>query len=509
MDLRYYLSIFLRRLHWFVLVAGVVSGLAFLVALSLPPAYVSSVKLLVEDAQIPDNMGGGMMRVPAGQQLQLLQTSLLTRTNLIGIANRVKPFPKQEAMTPDQIVGAMRDATNIGVTGKTVPMMDLTFTAPTGQAAAAVVNGYLDILLANDQESRTGRAGQTQEFFQQEVERLGRSLDDQSSKIVQFKEQNAETLPDSLDFRRSQQATLQQQVTQNEREIGLLQDQRERMVKVFETTGQVEGVSPTGANLTPQQAELATLQKQLSDARLVYSDSNPRVQLLQRRITQLQQAVSNDPAAQTQGGAPPSLLDVQLAEIDSRVAALREQRSQIQTQLDNLGESIRQTASNAIILQALERDYSNIQSQYNQATANLATASTGERIELLSRGQRVTVVEQPSVPNAPTKPNRMMIAGGGTAAGIVAGLALIIGLEFLHGTARRPSDVIRKLGVTPLVTIPYIRTPGEISRRKGLRVALLLIAMIALPAAVLAVHTFYQPLDLIADRLMTRFGLRS
>ncbi|MEI4488225.1 lipopolysaccharide biosynthesis [Frigidibacter sp. MR17.14] len=507
-DFRYYLSIFLRRLHWFMLLAGLGIAAGVTLALSLPPSYVSSVRLYVESSQIPGELAAPTVNVPARQRLQILQSNLLTRANLLDIANQVKPFPEQEKMSPDDILTAMRDKTTIALAGgrNDATMMNLSFEAASGQPAAAVVNAYLDRLLAADQENRTWRATQTQEFFQQEVTRLGQAMDDQSAKIVAFKQAHADALPDSVDFRRNQQVQLQERLNQAEREMTLLQDQRKRMVEVFESTGRVEGYE--AANRTPEQVELDNLRKQLSDALLVYSPSNPRVQLLQRRIAQMQERATASTGETGNDTGPKSLMDVQLAEIDGRLGALETQRTDVQQKIEELTSSLQRTSANAIALEGLQRDYSNVQNQYNQATQRLASASAGERIELLSRGQRVSVIEQPSVPNAPSKPNRVLIAGAGSAGGIIAGLALIVLLEILNTTARRPSDIVRKLGVTPLVTIPYIPSPNEMVRRQGLRIAVMLAVIIAVPVAIYAVHSLYQPLDLIAARLMDRFGIR-
>ena len=63
-----------------------------------------------------------------------------------------------------------------------------------------------------------------------------------------------------------------------------------------------------------------------------------------------------------QSGASP--LDLQLADIDARVAALEEQKAQTQVELDKLDDAIARTAAYGVQLEALERDYSNIQGQY-------------------------------------------------------------------------------------------------------------------------------------------------
>ena len=156
----------------------------------------------------------------------------------------------------------------------------------------------------------------------------------------------------------------------------------------------------------------------------------------------------------------------------------------------------------------LTRKYNSIELQYNQAESRLTRAETGDRIETRSRGQRMSVIEQPAIPSEPTKPNRILIAGGGTALGILAGFGLIFLLEMLNTTARRPEDIIKRLGVTPLTTIPYTRTRGQRFRQRSGKLLLILLILVGIPAAVYAVHLYYLPLDLIADRVMNKMGVR-
>ena len=135
-------------------------------------------------------------------------------------------------------------------------------------------------------------------------------------------------------------------------------------------------------------------------------------------------------------------------------------------------------------------------------------AQTGDRIETRSRGQRISVIEQPAVPSQPTKPNRILIAGGGTAFGIMAGLALIVLLEVLNTTARRPEDLVKRFGITPFTTIPYIRTRQQTFVQRSFKLLVILAILIGIPAAIYAVHTYYLPLDLIADKVMNKLGVR-
>jgi polysaccharide chain length determinant protein (PEP-CTERM system associated) len=507
-EVKYAFAIFLRRLPWFLVVAGGISTLAILTAISLPPAYVSQVRLLVESSQIPGDLAESTVQTSAQEQLQIFETRLLTRANLLEISRRIQVPENVGEMSPDQIVDAMRARTSIRISGgrQEATLMLISFEATDAQKAAGVLNEYLTLILREEAQYRTTRAGQTQEFFDQEVNRLGSELSAQSAKILSFKNEHADALPESLEYRRTVLLNQQERLLQIQHEITSLSEQKERLVHVFNSTGRVE----TGAAQTPEEMRLRTLEAELSGLSSIYSDNHPRVLALKAQVAQAQKLVSagidqDDAADQDPARA---MFSLQMEEADTRLAFLEEQKAQLEAQMQTLTESIAVTPANAIALDALERDHRNIQEQYNQAVDRLARASTGERIEALSRGRRITVVEQPTAPSAPTKPNRPLIAGGGTFLGIAVGLGLIFALEMLNRTVRRPAALVRRLGVTPIATIPYLRTRRQRMIRRLSFGAAVLVGVTVIPAMIYLLHVHYLPLDLIAARVMDKLHLR-
>ena len=95
---------------------------------------------------------------------------------------------------------------------------------------------------------------------------------------------------------------------------------------------------------------------------------------------------------------PVTMLDLTLAEMDQRIESLQEELLTVSEELEGLATSIQATASNAVILDGLERDFENIQARYNEAVRNLNQARVNERIEVSAQGQRVTVIEGANVP---------------------------------------------------------------------------------------------------------------
>jgi uncharacterized protein involved in exopolysaccharide biosynthesis len=418
-------------------------------------------------------------------------------------------------MEPDEIVEDLRERISIVTTGGEQPrgpiqatIVRVGFEAPTAPLAAAVANEVVTLILRENVSMRTTVAGQTLEYFIQEVDRLDREIAKQSAAILAFKEANREALPDSLEFRRSQQAAAQERLLLIERDEAILRDRRQGLVEIYEATGRI--VTPSADTLSAEARQLQALRDQLGQTLAVLAPQNPKVKMLENQITALEKIVA-DQAAATAPLAPAgevlSPLDIQLADIDRQVTFLNDLKAQVTAELDALRISIEATPANAIALDTLERDYANTRKQYDAAVANKARAETGDTIEALSKGQRISVIEQAIAPREPTSPNRPLIAAGGVGFGLFAGIGLVVLIELLKGAIRRPADITARLGIAPFATLPYLRTAEQASRRRMIIGFSFVLVLLAIPAGLWLVHTQITPLDLLLDRMMQQVGL--
>ncbi len=507
LDLSFYFAVFLRRIHYFIIVFTLVSAAALAAAFLLPAVYTARATLIVEPPQIPGQLLPPSVQAAALEKLQFAQKNLMRRVNLLDIAQKLKVFKDIDKMTPDQIVQGMADNTRINNSAArgAATIMDIQFDGETGAKAAAVVNEYVTIILSDDAETRKSNAEGSVAFFEAEKKRLDGELSAMSAKLLKFQNENKDALPNTLPYRLGQQQLLQDRLATTERDIATLKDQKARMIALYEATGQLSG---TNVTQTPEARQLDTLRQQLNSSLALLSPTNPKVKQLQAQINQLEKVVQAQQLPPDAAGTPMSPLDIQIATMDAQMQALEEQRKQLIEQLAVLKDSIDRTPANQIALDAMTRDFQNIQSQYNATVAKQAAASNNEQVELLSKGERITVVEAASAPDRPTKPDRMKIAAAGVGAGTLLGLGFIILLELLNRSVRRPKDLVNSFGIAPLVTIPYIRTPSEMMKRRSGFVALLLLAVVGIPAAIYAVHVYVAPLDYIFGKVAEKLGLR-
>lgn len=505
-DFRFYLKLLIRRLPAMVLLFLVVAIAGAVIAFRLPTMYSTKATLLVESAQISDDLVRSTVQVDANEQLEVIRQRLLTRANLIDIANDVKIFPNAAEMSPDQIVNAMRRATTIRRSSgrDQATLMTISFEGGNPQKVAAVVNKYVSIVLETNSDFRAKSAEGTLAFFEQEVRTLSENLDLQSAKIVEFKAANADALPDNLDYRLSRQSLLQERVARAEREIEGLQAQRESIERVYAATGSLSGTAAQ-QGLTPEQQELRQLEAELRTGLSIYSETNPKIRNLRARIDALQiQIAATAPLGDVEEEDPTTPLDASLAEIDARIATLRRDAEETKAELELLNDSIGRTPANGIALEAMERDLSNIQSLYSDAVGRLSQARMSSRVETSGSGERITILEAASVPTEPSSPNRPAIVSMGIAAGLGLAAALFLLLEFVNQSIRRPADILRGLEITPLATIPQIETLAHRRWRRINQVAMLLIVVIGVPAVLWAVDTYYMPLDLLFEKIRNR-----
>jgi polysaccharide chain length determinant protein (PEP-CTERM system associated) len=506
LDLKYYWAVFRRRLPYFLVISTLIAAVGLTVAFILPPVYTSSASLLAEPQQIPGQLAEPTGEINPFEQIQIIEQRIMTRANLYDLAQRIGLYAGETEMSVGSIIGDMRDRIEFigfepdptvrpGTPGAII--VGVSFAAPSPQFAAKGANELVSLILQENVRMRTDRASDTLDFFQGEVERLSAALEEQSARIAAFKTQNVAALPDSMDSRRAQQEREQQRLLDLQREESALKNQRATVVWVFERTGRA---SATMA-LSPEEEELQALRSQLLQQQAIYRSSSPQIRVLQTRIAALESLVAEQRAARTLPGAdgapaaPLSELDLELAPIDEQLKYIAEEKARVEQTLADLDSSIQATPNNEMALTDLEREYANLQRQYDTAVASLGQAQVGERIEVLSKGQRFTLIEAPIERDTPSAPPRLLIASAGIFGGAGVAIGLIVLWEMLNRSIRRPIELSQQLGIQPIAAIPYMRTPDEQRWKRGVVVAVLALIILVIPLTLFAIHTRYAPLD--------------
>ncbi|MEL6124776.1 MAG: Wzz/FepE/Etk N-terminal domain-containing protein [Pseudomonadota bacterium] len=514
LDLKYYFSIFWRRMPWFLVVASIITGIGLAIAMLLPPTYRSQALILVESQQISDDLINATVDVNAIEVIQVIERRLTTRSNLLDIANRFEVFTGED-LSASQTVERMRAATEFTQISSGTERrpganaFSISFTSGSPQLSADIANEFVTLILEENARLRTDRAGETAEFFRQQVRDLGQELTRLEGEILSFKNTNENALPDSLEYRRNQLGLVQERLLGLEREETALREQITLLRTTLENPDLASLTSQTPA--TPLEREIAQLERALVQQSAVFSDSNPNIIALRARIDALRATLPSVapglPAADPDENPVVTQVRLQIDQAEGRLLSIEQQVAALEDEAANLTETIQATPANEMQLNVLDRNYSNLTQQYALARRKLSEANQGEQLELRGRGERFSIIEQASPPESPESPNRPIIAAGAAGVGMALGLGLIVLLEFLNPAVRRPVEITRKLNIPVFETIPLIRTTGERRKRAAVWAVLGMIVVLSMLGLIYAVHTYYLPLDLILQKILSVTGL--
>lgn len=523
-DIWSYVSALGRRTNTilFVFIAG--SAIAASVAFILPPVYEAEAKILVETQQIPDRLAASTVTASAAERLALIEQRLMTRDNLIDIIERLGLYADRPDLTLTKKVELVRAATKFknfshnnnpryrGPT--TVAAFTINYTANSGLLASRVANEFVTIVLDQNIQLRSDRATETHRFFEQEVQRIAEELRLLEDEIAQYKFENSDALPESYEFRLTELTGLEERRIERDRRRVELEDQRRVFSESLEN-----GVVPrsTEPPQSPEERELAELRRALVQKQSLLRDTHPEIVALKARIEATVNSLSNQPNTAAQDATNvaetpnPLMRDLEdrIKLIDRQINDLVQQDEAAKERIKELRVSIGETPAVEIALSAFQRRYANLQVQYDASVLKLSDATIGMQLEVNRQAERFEVIEQALAPDRPVAPKRKLIAAAGSGASLALGMLLALVLELTNAAIRTSSDLKRQLGLTPVITIPYIRTRGE--RRRIVFSLFLRIAVVAggLLVALWAVDTYYLPLQVLFERFLDKSGIES
>jgi len=492
LDLRFYLSLVLRRLPIIVALIFTTTMAGILYAVSLPPVFRAQSRLLIENPQIPDALAASTVVSTADEILLALQQRIMTRENLLNIAAENNLFDGKPAMTDEQKIEQVGDRVSINMPANqgNTGVLIVSFAASEPVVSATITNKIADQVLQWNTELRTKASGNTLDFFEQEVRRLTGELAQQNAEILRFEQENRDALPESLEYRRTRQASQQERLLQVDRELASLRDRRDRLTELYDRTGKLV---TSGADRTPEQVRLEEARQELASALVILSPTNPRVGALKKEVAALEEAVKSQ--FNVIGSDQMTPFDLQMVDIDGQIAYLAEQKGFMEKDLQTLEASIAATPANSIRLAELQSNYETLRVQYEEAVGSLSEARMGDRIEVTDRGQRITIIDKAVPPAVRAEPNRKRIAIASFGAGIILSGALLVLLEVLNRTVRRPSELTRVLGVPPFGTVGYLSGPAPRQRWSANRLVSLGLLVVNIPILLLVVHIFITPID--------------
>jgi polysaccharide chain length determinant protein (PEP-CTERM system associated) len=505
LDVSDYLDIGRRHIHWVLGPAFLALVIAVIVAYLWPDTYVSEASMRITPPQVPQNL------IPVGStnemvsRINSIQQEVLSRDGLIEIIRSLNLYPEDVKKKPmEDVVDTMRSAIRInqlqvsgGGEGQSSVAFQIRYSYRDKYIAQKVVREIIDKFLRLTNQGQFDRASSTTQFLEDQVNSAKQDLDRIEAALTQFRLANQGRLPDQVSSNLAQQRAYQSSldaITERlsrysteklylESQLSVLRDQAKREGPAetsLKTRAKSERLMQTERELLQMQAALNALLER-------YTDSHPDVRRMKSQIETLQKSrdqMLQEEAAQEQQAAtetaPPKApvrisaeAERQIADIEARIRLIGvavERDTAQQSKLQELVASYSKRIESSPLMEQefvrLTRDYDLAKARYDDLARRKAMSEMQTSLTNRKQSELLVMLDQPSLPQKPTDPNRLMIIGAGLGLGALLGVFLAGARELKDASLKNLKDVRLYSNLPVLGSVPLLENDAVVRRKR-------------------------------------------
>jgi len=485
-DLQRYLDIARRRHMQFLipLLAGWL--LVWCVSWVLPPRYKSTTQILVEEPNLPKNLGDiAVDQEQLQARLQTMQQEILSRTRLLTIIHGMHLYDdSRKPMSDDDKVATMTKAIDIDLvrdTHNSVTGFKITYSSQNGRVAQAVTGQLAELFINENQRTQVQQSADTTKFLQSQLEVARQVLVQQESKVKDFQAAHIGSLPSQASDNLAILGGFQSQLTTEQSALNNAGQQKAlHEAEIQQLRSNPLPVVPAGQMIDPNSVEaidmqLAKLRDQLTDLTSRYTDSYPDVVRLKSQIAQVESQRKAAVASEKSKGqrSAESVTEAQLeAQVQADNVEIQNRQKSIaslQAKIAEYEARVNAEPGSAQGLADLQRGYEQSQANYNDLLKKMQESEMATNMEQMQQGERFKMLDPPSLPGKPDFPNRLLFCGAGLAVGIVFGVATIAAFEFTDDRLHYESEISDILSVPVICEIPEVNNPvdEQVNKRRA------------------------------------------
>lgn len=387
-----------RRKTLGALTAAIVFIVGVIVTLAWPTKYTSTAVILIEEAEVPEQLVQTTVTTFAAQQIQLINQRVMTSSNLAGIIEKFDLYADKRKYLPTLLLvedvqeQVQMDLVNVELTDPgsgRAALSTIAFTVgfedENPSTAQQVANELVSLYMEENVRSRTVQTAETSEFLGAEVDRLDEEVKRLEDELATFKEANQDALPEIAQLKLQILQRTEDQLLDIRRQQQSMEESR---IMLRAQLAQVDKMAPTilpdGQAVVSPESQIKALQTRLAMLQGQYSPDHPDVVRTARELD----------ALRAQTGITADLSDVTAALASARTDLIKakenytEDHPEVQ-RLERLTENLEsQTLSARDEADALVRPdnpaFIQITTQLNQIDADEAALKQTEK-ELRNR----------------------------------------------------------------------------------------------------------------------------
>ena len=474
---------------WLVISAILVSlSIAGAVCALMPKVYLSATKMWFEGAKIEESIvsgpnPGGMGYAPTlDDRVMEVRQFVMGRKTLGQIAGEFGLFgyekDRPDGAESENAVRAMRGSIKVEPT-KDKLFITLSFSNEDPIIARDVTSRLSDLFIEETLKDRERGVEAAEDFLGLELKHAKSELEAKEKIISEFKQLHLGELPQQIDANLRKLDRLQEDMrSQSEQSQSLASRlaQIDKSIKDYEETGEIGSDSPIGGsskrNKDPRLGRIKELERRLVELSSMYKETYPDLVQVKEEIRKLKEMTSaqyRDLLPESdEADEPIATKKSKRKAIDPYHAELLKQRDDIVLELDavkrrqgHISSEIAQyerrvehTPEREQKLKTLERDYENLQKNYQSLLDKKLSAGMQKSLAQGRKGAKFSIVDPAYTPVVPVVPNIPIIMAAGLVLGCALGFGGAVGLELMGRGFRSAEEVEVTLGLPVIASIP-------------------------------------------------------
>ncbi len=461
----------LWRRRWTVLLVVMVALVVGLIYLQrAEPLYTSTSRIYVEQAgpQVWERDASG--EVKRWTNYLYTQAELVRRTETLSAALKSPSMGKLQSLAGvSNPIAALRKRLDV-VVGKNDEIINVSFTGPSPDEAAHIVNTVVDAYISSHNERRRDTAAEMVTLLEHEKTKWDDALSQKRQKMIEFRKAN-ETLAFGTDqdnnsisrsLERYQSALDQARLARIEAKsfydaAKTITNDPSGLRQLVEAQRAKGIYLATTSEATSLRAELNRLDRKRTDCLQLLKPDAPAIAALNAEMDQIRRQISE--------------LDKEFAA--STLTVAQEQYLAAQQREKELETYLQEQYDKVIVLDSQLAQYALLQSDYEQTRGFCEILN--EKIRRLNVDPQVgalniEIVETAVPPSSPSYPNKARTMGLALCLGLFGGVGLGLLREWRDKRLRSTQDISALLGLPVLGIIPSMTSPKQTISVRGQKV---------------------------------------
>ena len=458
----------IKKWRWLIIVplfATIAVGI--ILAIKLPKVYEASTLILVQSQKVPTAYVRSLITDDIDERMSSLQHQILSRSNLEKIIHNLNLYESGEktGMFMEDKINALRKNIQVRTTrspgrrGETNSLR-ISHRGENPKMVMQVTNALASGFIDENLKVREAAAIGTSDFLDSELNIMRTRLEKKEKEIEIFRTRYMGELPEQLETNLRILDRLQEQLISSQENLRSALG-RLAIAQNQASTGLLQAGAPSGAaTAEPNPLDINALKTELARIQSRYTERHPDVVKLKKRIKDLEQ--SDGASSSTAAAASLPREPFQVTELRNEIQYIRNTIERTSADIRRHEKLVESTPKREQELQALKRDYEDLQTSYSSLLNRKLEAEIALNMEMKQKGEQFQIIDRARLPARPIRPNMPQLLLMTIAAGCGLGCGLIFLAEFiLNNSFRSPKDVDEILQLPTLTVIPFIESKRD------------------------------------------------